>query len=187
MKKIWPMIAVAIVVLSSCKKDNNNSTSEQNYPPPDYLQVGHKWTYDLSGYTIYSKMEQEITAVNNGIYTSVFSFDGTPEDPAFLYAQGEYLNSFEGGESKAANQRYTKYVNVKLGDKWTKIGSTSYNYEVTAVDTSITVPAGTFLCDAVKVISSSSLFDQYNYYSRQFGLIKTDNIAVTTELKSKNF
>jgi hypothetical protein len=188
MKKIT-LLLLGIIILgtfNSCKKDSPAAALTNPIP---YVKVGHKWVYNVTGgFTGFSTITYEYTANNGEIYKMESMFDDTKGTDAFFYYVGGYINEYEAGSSRGANQQWLKWDNVKVGDKWTRVtADETYYHEVMSLDEVVTVPAGTFTCKKIKVTFKNAFNEQEEYYNDTYGLIKEDDLMMSTELASKNF
>lgn len=85
-------------------------------------------------------------------------FDNVSAPDANVYFENGYMNTFDEGQSKGANQQLLKYTDVKVGDTWTRITPTeTYYHEVLSINESVTVPAGTFICKKIQVTFQNEL------------------------------
>jgi hypothetical protein len=187
MKKSVPFILSFIVLMAfiSCKKESEPSLSN----PIPWLKVGNKWIYDVTGgLTSYTTYTTEVTNNKSGIYTMASWLDDDKGLDANVYFENGFMNTFDEGQSKGANQQLLKYINAKVGDTWTRITPTeTYYHEVISINETVTVPAGTFVCKKVKVTFLNAINDQDTYWSDEFGQIKIDGLFLSTELATKNF
>jgi hypothetical protein len=179
----------ALLSFNSCKKESADPGDANTNTPITFLKVGNKWVYNItSGFTTYTTTTNEVTGVNNGIYTISTKFDDTPGDRVYLYGENGYLNWYDEGQAKGANQQILKYNNAQVGDTWTRITPTeTYHHECVSINESVTVPAGTFVCKKIHTTFENAFNDQDTYWSDEFGQIKIDNLVLSTELASKNF
>ncbi|MBL0358711.1 MAG: hypothetical protein IPP72_18425 [Chitinophagaceae bacterium] len=185
-KRLSLLPLLLLLAVSSCKKDDAPSNTNTSIP---YLKIGNKWIYNITGgFTSYTTTTNEITAVNNGVYTLATKFDTDPGANAYLYGDNGYLNWYDEGQSKGANQKVLKYNNLNVGNTWTRItASETYTHECLSVNESVTVPAGTFICKKIKVTFANAFNEQTTYWSDDFGQVKVDNLFFSVELANKNF
>jgi hypothetical protein len=186
---LFILVLFALISFNSCKKESTDNQSSTPTTPIPYLAIGNKWVYNVTGgITGYSTFTKQIISNNNGVYVSSTLWDNTAGTAVYEYSDHGFLDTYDEGETQGANQHLVEYTNPKVGDTWTRITpSETYYHTMVSIDTSITVAAGTFVCNAVKTEFKNAFNDQYTYWSNQYGQIKIDGLELSTELASKNF
>ncbi|HCN05793.1 MAG TPA: hypothetical protein DIS79_09245 [Bacteroidetes bacterium] len=195
------LVVVSALTLAGCAGDSSPSspsaTIDHSYLP---LAQGSSWTYDFGG------VEQRI--VTNGTAT----IDGSEWVKIDTYVNGEktvtdFMRTENGisyaksgpGQNVPEEPRQILVRNKPVGYKWSQTISfqgtpNKYDYTIRALDTTITVPAGTFSdVMAIDVLHSiptpvgDITTDGVYFYSKSVGFLKQQTsgiINVEVVLKS---
>ncbi len=121
--------------------------------------------------------------VDRTMYDISTGKSGTTTD---LWKQdGDFLLTDSGNDKDYWAKTYKK--NAVIGDKWTyeKANNKIITHEVIAIDSSITVPAGTFKCTVYKYSTSTTVNETFVCWNDEIGNIKEDGDGLfLLELKS---
>ena len=102
-----------------------------------------------------------------------------------LYRQnGDFLEIDSNNDGDYFSITYKQ--NASLGDTWTYTQPSGdiVTREVISVDSTITVPAGTFTCKVISYQDSGTINTTYVFWDDQVGQIKEDAGFFVTELES---
>lgn len=203
MKNILRISVLALTVsLTSCSKDdeaiaapiNNNTTTntissvgcDAKVP---YMQNGFK-----ANYAYYSDNEDlgdsqsfEYSCVGNQLVRkTLFSVWGqNSESSNIVMVQNNYISV---KSSTTSNLRKPYKHDAKLGETWSNLkdnGATE-TYLVMAVDSMVTVPAGTYSCKLIKRTATDSAIPDMALYSDEVGLVYQE-VPFLGTLKLKSF
>tara|TARA_Y100000815_G_scaffold87805_1_gene76517 strand:- start:382 stop:933 length:552 start_codon:yes stop_codon:yes gene_type:complete len=168
-------------LLFSCSTEDDSNNS-QNYCETDipFLQSGRVMNYLYSGVSGTS-----ITIGNcdeNGYEVERISPFGTGTD---IWRQnGDYLETDSNGNGDYWSKIYK--LNAQLGDTWThtQADGDEVTHTVISVDSTITVPAGTFTCKVFKYDNTGIINSSYVFWHDEIGNIKEDAGFLILELES---
>jgi hypothetical protein len=184
--------------LNSCKKEETKSEPEpEPVPTPvvtdtcgtplmTFLKNGNQLVYDftISGSTVplthkiktYGSKGEFKTVISSSLYTdSVYS----KECKGWMQRSPRYplLSSYKSRKSVTA-----------VNDTWTySDGAITATYIVLAKNISVTVGAGTFVCDKINYKQNGSANTDTIYFSNEVGDVKYIGTGFDYKLKSKNF
>lgn len=186
MKKILFSL-FAIALLFSCSSDDSSESQNACDFDIPFMVEGNKWTMNATQFGFDagqvenelmgcgdSGMEVLITTPNGSISNNWKQEDG-------------YLWTDANDAVDGYNRIYK--INAEVGDifTYTKNDGTVSTTEVIEIDSEITVPAGTFICDVYKKTSTSVINETIIMWNHEVGQIKTDSGFATFELESYNF
>ncbi|HKR05877.1 MAG TPA: hypothetical protein VJY62_14675 [Bacteroidia bacterium] len=174
------LIIITGIVISGCKKDDEHGCGT---PLMTFLADGHKFRYAHSGYLGFVDTV-DITIKKYGT-DGVFQFlqvgMGGHYDTLYLKECDGWLYR-SSDSSMFAAEKIRKSITA-VGEVWTS----STKYRVTAKNVSITVPAGTFICDEIKY-DETSAYPGVLYFNNTAGEIKDHGgKGASRTLISKNF
>jgi hypothetical protein len=183
MKIQFLLSAFLILLLLACDKEKQ----EPQEPVVPYWRLGNTWNYQMTNNPLYSSEIFRLDAIGLDRHTFSRTFSNGDVYLHFEYYENGYL--YKQPESSPLADKYLKYKDLKVGDIWADLYR---DYEVVALQETITVPAGTFSCTKVKSITKDWLPSggnetSYSYYSEQYGLIKVEGMDPNVALVSKNF
>lgn len=205
MKNTSKIITGLLIVLLtfSCSKDDSPAPTPTPVAPivtdPKVETCNTTIPYIKVGYTaVYSNIawDKEVgTDTHNytscddkGIYRTRNLFDvgtGTTQKYTDLIKlNGDYVlvDSNNNGDYFVTTYKH----NGKLGDKWeyTKPSGAKSFHEIIKVDSTVTVPAGTFKCKVVKYWAEDIINETYSLWNDEVGLVQTELFFSTVKLKS---
>jgi hypothetical protein len=200
------LMLLATLTIFSCKKDHddNNVVTPPVTPPATcanntgWLRNGHEAVFVntpvfIAADTLYATFEE----VSTGIFKSTSKFD----DGTVYPTQSNYIKPcdniiYQAPAADMANQQEVYRINVSLNDTWTFTTGSSQGNTITVVTTiteenvSVTVPAGTFVCDKFHQVSTSSAGGSVTtdtYINNDAGPVLVDGTSVHYELARKNY
>ncbi|WP_303315216.1 hypothetical protein Q4Q34_15980 [Flavivirga abyssicola] len=176
----------------SCSSDDNDPMDNQNcntdFP---FLKEGQVMVYDASGFFLDATKITFTTKSCNGsgflvdrtVLTATTNEEIVSTD---LWKQdGDFLLTDSNNNQDYFSKIYKK--GAVLGDKWTHtaLAGKVVTHEVIAVDSLITVPAGTFSCTVYKYSTSTTINESFVCWNDDIGNIKEDGDGFfTLELAS---
>ena len=194
-KGIASLLLITVSIFTACKKSEDDVVVVEPTPIPvvdscgtplmTFLTNGHILTYDFTyfGTTItlthtiksYGTKGEFKTILNSSAFNdSVYS----KECGGWLRRSPKYplLNTYKYRKSATA-----------VNDAWTYTdASTTVNYVVVAKNVSVTVPAGTFVCDKITYHQIGTSNTDTIYFNNTVGDVKYVGL-IEYKLKSKNF
>ncbi len=186
MKKFIILLS-AIVLTVSCSSDdssnNNDDIIPQNLCQPTipFLMEGRTLNYVVAG-SSGSSLTIGACDPEQGFLVSRIAPFGNGTD---LWRQnGDFLevDSNNNGDYFSKNFK----LNATVGETWTYTQPSGdvITREVISVDSTITVPAGTFTCTVISYQDSGTINTTYVFWDEQIGEIKEDAGFFTLELES---
>jgi len=193
-------IAIIVVIISqifaSCKKEENDIISQDTFT---FMKTGTKWTYntfDSSDPSIVIEEVFEITEVGTDGWAIVkWSLAGYLVNNVEWYADNTLFCNL--GQKYSDKKLILTTVNPSINDTWsetfaTNTGSVTNTHKITALNQSITVPAGTFNCIKIReTTSDDNVYYKDYWFNIQKGVIKTEAttaasypIIIYSELKT---
>lgn len=201
--KIYMALFAITLFIASCKKDDdsNNNTPTNCTNLTGWIRDGHKWVYSnepilFFADTLYVSCFSTST---QGVFRSEDLFDDGSFYPIYKsYTKPCGNDLYSSSTEDMANANIPYKLNGSIGNSWTSTTTTTLGYTATntisiaAKNVSITVPAGTFLCDKYHVISTSNQPGSITvttdiYLNNDYGMILTDGNTSHYELVRKNF
>lgn len=198
-KTLFLFIGVAFLsfeLLTGCKKSKDEEETVTPTPttPADtcgtplmsFLADGHILTYDFTYFSNTFVLTMKTKSYGNAgefktILSSTLINDSvySRECGGWLYRSAAYplLNTYKYRKSSTAvNDTYT-YSDAAV----------TAVYKVIAKNVSITVPAGTFICDKITYKQNGTINTDTLYFNNSVGDIKYVGSAFDYKLKTKNF
>ncbi|MCK7590561.1 hypothetical protein M0G43_08255 [Subsaxibacter sp. CAU 1640] len=178
------MVLLFASVFYSCSSDDSDSQNPSLggcITTIPFLTSDRTMTYSVNGNSGGAVLEFG-NCDENGYYITRTIGSSTSTD---LYRQnGDFLevDSQNNGDYFAKVYK----LNSQLGESWTHTQSdgTISTHEVVSVDSTITVPAGTFNCKVFSYTTSSIINTSYIFWDDQVGQIKEDAGFFIIELES---
>ncbi len=180
MKKIlFPLLALALIFSCSSEDDSNDSGNSCDSTIP-FLQKGMTYNYAING------SNNSVIAIGdcseNGFEVTRTSPIGNGVD---IWRQnGEFLEVDSNGNIDYWAKTYK--LNASLGDSWTHTQPDGdiVTHTVISVDSTITVPAGTFTCKVFSYENTGTINTSYTFWDDTIGQIKEDAGFFVIELVS---
>ena len=179
------LLMLAFNCSSSDDGDNgNNNSCEFDMP---FIVEGNKWTSNVTTFGFDGgQIENEIIGCgDNGMEVMITGPTGSITN--HWKQEDGYLWTDANGAVDGFNRFYKK--NAEVGDvfTYTNLNGDLYTTEVIAVDSTITVPAGTFICDVYKKTSTAVINETFTMWNHDVGQVKSDSGFTVFELASYNF
>lgn len=183
-KVLYTFLALSIISCSS--SDDSETTGSCEFDIP-FAVEGNKWTLDVSTFGVsQGQLEVEIGACgSSGLSVVITGPTGSitnrwKQEDGYLWTDA---NDAENG----FNRFYKK--NAIVGDvfSYTRNSGATSEREVIAVDSMITVPAGTFACDVYRIVRSDVINETISMWNHDVGEIKSDSGFSIIELASYDF
>ena len=184
------IFAITILLLAfncSSSDDNNenpNATCEFDIP---FVVEGYLWTSNVTqfGFDGGQITNELIGCGDNGMQVRLTSPTGNITSN--WKQEGGYLWTDANDAVDGFNRFYK--IDAEVGDtfSYTRNSGAVYTTEVIAIDSMITVPAGTFPCDVYKRTSTSIINEIFTFWNHDVGQIKSDSGLTVFELASYNF
>ncbi|WMI69156.1 hypothetical protein [Mangrovimonas sp. YM274] len=177
-------LLLAISLFFNCSTDDGDSSATSNCETDiPFLQEGNSWTYQMTVFGFENGEASMTVGQCNGAGYEVERVvpnlsTGQLETGTDLWMQdGDYLINEVGNGSGTLAEIYKK--NVSVGDVWTYTRGDGHTvtHEVVAVDSLITVPAGTFSCNVFKHTTTSAFNETFVCWNDDFGNIKEDGMG----------
>lgn len=179
MRKTLLWLLPVAVILFSCS-NNDNVTA------PDWLKTGNRWEYAMSGLVGQDTMVQEITGQNGNEYDVTFTFASGNSYNGIFKLVPDFVEQKNLTQNATTLDFFKRYkLNPQLGDTWSftaKDGGT-VTYKITDLDSTITVPAGTFSC-VVYAYQKNGSFPSFIFWNADYGQIKESSLAADIDLIS---
>jgi hypothetical protein len=192
------LILIFIIVLGSCTKNNPNSTTNN---PTDTTACSSSFGFLRNGDSlVYTVDLLGNVSTNTVTYTST-SQSGTfkqkltdPTDAnlngAVLYLKGCNGWLTQSYTSTVSDTSYYIKENRIAGDTWQWYDPTYEDtnvYTVAQTDTSVTVTAGTFVCDKILYYQVGTINTDTLWWNNTYGTIKYSGTLISQELIGKNY
>ncbi|WP_369995320.1 hypothetical protein [Winogradskyella sp.] len=184
----FKIVILALLLTFSCSSnDNNNENSNSCEFDIPFVVQGNKWTSNVTTFGFDGgQIENEVMACgDNGLEVVITGPTGSitniwKQEDGYLWTNAN--NAVEGFN------RFYK-INAEVGDVFTYNNNEGalYTTEVIAVDSTITVPAGTFICDVYKKTSTNVINETFTMWNHDVGQVKSDSGFTVFELASYNF
>ena len=189
MKRHYILISLIVTSLFfACSSDDSSNDDDPQgqivggcdttFP---FLQTGRVMTYAVNGNSAGAVLEFGNCDANGYYIDRAFGgLAGTD-----LYRQnGDFLEIDSNNDGDYFSITYKQ--NASLGDTWTYTQPSGdiVTREVISVDSTITVPAGTFTCKVISYQDSGTINTTYVFWDDQVGQIKEDAGFFVTELES---
>ena len=190
-----------ILLVASCKKNDsssNNTACTNNASP--WLADGHKNAYkvtDVNGVHIADSLFINYLSDSAGIFKTSSAYDNGAPTYSYLQCCGNSI--YSGQVSSLSDRQETYRLTGNVGETWTNTQTSNGGIQITttntisALNTSVTVPKGTFSCTKITAVSSYtylgvpySLTTDF-YLDAQKGIVKALGTTVHYELVSTNF
>ncbi len=188
---------VAILLMSfliGCSNDDDSSNEGGNCQSDiPFLAEGKTFKHKIISFGIDAG---EIEFLVNGcqgdgflLERSILYYSNNQTDVATdLWKQvGDFIEVDSNNDGNYFAKIYKK--NSSLGEEWThtKDDGTIVTHQVVSVDSTVTVPAGTFTCKVFKYTTSSTFNESFVFWHDEIGQIKEDSGGLfNTELLSYN-
>lgn len=187
MKKIlFPLLVLALVFSCSSDDDSSGSQNACDFDIP-FIVEGNKWTMNVTqfGFDAGQITNELMTCGESGMEVLITAPNGSLTNN--WKQEGGYLWT-DANDAVDDYNRFYK-INAVLGDvfEYTRNDGTVSTTEVIAIDSTITVPAGTFVCDVYKKTSTSVINETFTMWNHEVGQIKSDSGFSKFELDSYNF
>lgn len=187
------LLALALGLFSCSGDDGGNPTNGNCETDVAWLQSGKFVSYRLSQFGMEGgTMKLSFGNCNgNGFVTTrqMIQMDGTVVSTSqdLVFEDGNFIKNDVGSNGGYASTLYKK--NAALGDIWeeTNDNGSVITHEVIDIDSTITVPAGTFNCKVYKYTSSTAINDSYIFWNDEVGQVMEDAGFFKLELKEHNY
>ncbi len=191
--KLKILFLFSILLLVNCSSNDDDSDSQSGDCNSDiaFLEEGNVWNYNMSVFGLESSTAKLTVGQCNGegylierIFTSISTNES--QTSTDLWKQdGDLLLS----DAENNNDYFAKIYkrNVTLGETWahTRTDGTVATHEVIAIDSTIVVPAGSFVCNVFKYSTTSTINETFVSWNDEIGNIKEDGGGfLTLELTS---
>ena len=166
-------IVIGMLITMSCGSNATGPSGGQsnNWWPMD---KGNTWTFWAEGDTVILTVQE--TGISMPFGTSIFLLTTNSSDTLYWENSSDILRQWylEEGDSTYSSVTFLEFP-LSVGKTWTF--DSEANAHCVALDTTITVPAGTFTnCAKIKVIEDEEYISYY-YYHLGTGLIMGHNIT----------
>ncbi len=181
MKNILLSVFV-LVLITSCSSNDDTSNSSRGFCDTTipFLIEGRTMNY-----TFNANSQASIaigSCIENGYQITRITPLGNGTD---IWRQnGEFLEVDSNGNEDYYAKTYK--LNASLGETWTHTKSDGdiVTHSVISVDSTITVPAGTFTCKVFSYETSGTINTSYVFWHDEIGQIKEDAGFIVLELES---
>jgi hypothetical protein len=194
LKALLGIAFVTLLIVSGCKKDNDTTSAPTpapvdtcGTPSMSFLANGRVLKYN---YTVFGNTDTLAITIKsygaNDEFQFLLVYGGTPVDTTYgkecggwLYRSDSYplLSTYKDRKSTTA-----------VNDTWNySDASVTATYKVIAKNVSVTVTAGTFVCDKITYHDVSTINTDTLYFNNTVGDVKYNGALFDYELKSKNF
>lgn len=182
MKKVLLSVFV-LLIITSCSSNDDTSDS----PPQGFCDTTIPFLVEgrIMNYTFNTSSSASIaigSCSGNGFQVTRTTPLGNGID---IWRQnGEFLEVDSNGDEDYYAKTYK--LNASLGETWTHTQSDGdvVTHTVISVDSTITVPAGTFTCKVFSYQNSGTINTSYTFWDDEIGQIKEDAGFVVLELES---
>ncbi|HHY77022.1 MAG TPA: hypothetical protein GX498_00760 [Clostridiales bacterium] len=196
------ILMLTVFLLTSCTQETEKPGTEEPQEQEEKndigayypLAVGNQWEYEGIGneyalYTqkvVYSKDNKYQVMINNGGTITANIYVLSDDSLVRTYTEAEVYDEKNVLDEKENIEDIIIKGPIEVGTKWESQGN---QHEITDVDATVTVPAGTFEnCIVIKeTYKESGAFSNY-YYCKGVGLVKSeyidDDFEVLSLLKS---
>ncbi len=179
---------MSISVLTGCKKDSDDDST----PAPTtftFLGDGRQLEYSFNSIFLPDTSFTVNLTADGGAFKNVQIFyPSVNKDSTWLKECGTNLAISGTSSSVDCANIFFKGTRA-VGDSWsftTSSGSTA-THAVVEKNVSVTVAAGTFICDKMTYRSTTSITTDTLYFNNQYSFIKYEGLLGNYELRSKNF
>jgi len=192
------ILVLTVMLLASCAQESEQpgteepQKQEEKVSVADYypLAVGNQWEYEgvgneFASYTqkvLYSKGNKYQVMIDNGGTVSANIYVLNDESLVRIYSEAEVYDEKNVLDQEGNMEDIIIKAPIEVGTKWESQGNSC---EITDVDATVTVPAGTFdNCLVVKVTYKESGAYSNFYYCKGVGLVKSEYIDNDFEVLS---
>ena len=192
------ILVLTIMLLASCAQEVEEPGTEEPQEQEDKvtvetyypLAVGNQWEYEGVGneyatYTqkvVYSKDNKYQIMIDNGGTISANIYVINDESLIRTYSEAEVYDEKNVLDEESNMEDIIIKLPLKVGTKWESQGN---QCEITDIDATVTVPAGTFEnCIIIKKIYKESGASSNFYYCKGVGLVKSEYIDDDSEVSS---
>ncbi|RZJ67196.1 MAG: hypothetical protein EOO50_06645 [Flavobacterium sp.] len=187
------MIALAFGLFSCSGDDAGNPASGTCDTDALWLQSGKFVEYDLEQFGfVAGTMKLSFGDCNgNGFVTTrqMIQPDGTVASTTtdLVFQDAGFIKNDVGSNGGYASTLYK--LNASLGDVWSETNDNGsvITHEVVDIDSTITVPAGTFNCKVYKYTSSTAVNESFIFWNDEVGEVMEDAGFFTLKLKEHNY
>ncbi|RZJ71431.1 hypothetical protein [Flavobacterium sp.] len=187
-------LAALAAVMMSCSGDDSGSPANGSCETDvAWLQSGKFVDYKLSqfGFDAGSMKMSFGNCNGDGFVTTREMRDpngtvvSTTSD--LIFQDGNFVKNDVGSDGIDITTLYKK--NAALGDIWTETRTDGrvITHEVVNMDSTVTVPAGTFHCKVYKYTTSTAANESYIFWSDEIGQIMEDAGFFKLELQNHNY
>lgn len=191
--KIILITTLVISSIVSCKKENDDSSSSGPCTHSfTFLKDGAELTYNYSNIFGSSSTVKNIYASTSqaGVYTHTIKdmSSGAVVGTRYMKGCGGWLYNDVAANIKDS-LKYLKESRA-VGDEWRYYDPQYMNfnqYKVHKKDVSVTVPAGTFICDELIYHQEGTFNTDTLWWNNTYSYIKYSGFLLSYELASKNY
>jgi len=186
LKILFAFLALSIVSCSSDNEPENPSSSSCEFDIP-FVAEGNLWTVNVTtfGSSTVQITNEIIGCEEGGLKVEITGPDGSITN--FWKQEDGYLWTDANNAENGFNRFYKKDASVGETFSYTRNDGTFVTREVIAIDSMITVPAGTFVCDVYKRTATNIINENIIMWNHEVGQIKSDSGFSVSELASYNF
>lgn len=179
-------LLLSVFNCSTSDDSNNDNQGSCEFDIP-FVVPGNTWTSNVTtfGFDAGQIVNEVIGCGDGGMEVLITSPTGNissnwKQEDGFLWTDAN--NAVDGFN------RFYK-IDAQVGDtfSYTNNDGAVYTTEVIAVDSTITVPAGDFVCDVYRRTSTSIINEIFTMWNHDIGQIKSDSGFTVFELASYNF
>lgn len=188
MKYRIPILLLTLLTLNCSSSDDSNDDNQNSceFSIP-FVVEGNLWASNVTTFGFDGgQIENEIIGCgDNGMEVMITGPTGSITN--HWKQEDGYLWTDANGAVGGYNRFYK--INAEVGDtfSYTREDGSEHTTEVIAIDSMITVPAGTFPCDVYKKTSTSVINETFTMWNHDVGQIKSDSGFTVFELDSYNF
>jgi len=199
--KLNYILLLLVIATNSCKKNDDDSNIPSNCTNiTGWLKNGHQFVYVNEPILFFADtLTTTIEEVSAGVFKGTNVFDDGSTYPSFSgYTKPCGNDIYSAADVAMSNASVTYHVDGNINDTWSSVATSlggykvTNTYKITGKNISVTVPAGTFSCLKINVVSVSTQPGALTvitdiYLNNESGMIKTDGNTTHYELARKNF
>ncbi|MCW3125949.1 MAG: hypothetical protein JWO03_1607 [Bacteroidetes bacterium] len=188
-KLLFPVALIGLLFLASCQHATTTTNCINTFP---YLANGHTLHYSITDAFLFSDTSFDVSigiTSSSDVYMSTgVSDQGSLNQTGYFHPCNDKLYLGNTVSAAQSSGNYERVNNVPVNTTWSEtVSGTTYNYAVIGKNISVTVPAGTFVCDKVTYHEAGTINTDTIYCNAAVGDVKYDGTLFSYELHHKNF
>lgn len=179
-----PIFLFTFITLISCKKNNNDTGQGSCINETNWIKDGHQLVYvNQSAYIPADSLFINLHQISTGVFKSTSQYDDGSIYPVIsVYLQACGNSIYQSTTENMSDKQEIYRIDGNTGDSWsadvTSLGGVAVKNTITITgkDVSVTVPAGTYKCLKLHMVSSyqGQSIESDMYLNKTYGPVKVE-------------